>query len=100
MDSRIGVLGLPVEVRTFPPEDQAFQSLVAEHLRRFDRTRTVDAIPGRLSELLRPAYPAARCVLQSPLAIVDRRVLYAYRDGAAVAVSQPPAADQPLLVGR
>ena len=101
MDTRIGVAGLDVEVRTFPPEDDAFRSLVADRLRRFHRTRVVDAIPGRLTELLRPAYPAARCVLQSPLAVVERRVLYAYRDGTAVpASSVPAAAEGALLVGR
>jgi hypothetical protein len=91
VNTRLGAFRIHVEVRTFPPEDEPFRKVVADSLPRFDRTRTTDAIPGRLTQLLRRHYPVAQCILQSPLAVAERRVLYVYRDGAAVPASEPEA---------
>ena len=64
----VGVLRTQVEIRTYPRDDEAFQHLVLEQLRRFDRIRHAAAIPARLEVLLQDRYPRARSRYQDPLA--------------------------------
>ena len=81
----LGVLRTRVEIRTYPRDDEAFQQLVVEQLRRFDRVRHAAAIPGRLEVLLQAEYPRARCRFQDPLASSSGMpLLYAFRDGGLV----------------
>ena len=78
----VGVQRTRVEVRTYPRDDEAFQRLVLEQLRRFDRVRHAAAIPARLESLLQERYPRARSRYQDPLAAtVATPLLYVFRDG-------------------
>jgi hypothetical protein len=78
----VGVLRTRVEIRTYPRDDEAFQHLVLEQLRRFDRVRHAAAIPARLESLLQDRYPRARSRYQDPLAATAGiPLLYVFRDG-------------------
>jgi hypothetical protein len=79
----LGVLRTRVEIRTYPREDEGFQRLVLEQLRRFDRVRHAAAIPSRLEVLLQSEYPRARSRYQDPLASSSGTpLLYVFRDGS------------------
>lgn len=97
----VGVLRTRVEIRTYPKDDEAFQRLVLEHLRRFDRVRHAAAIPARLESLLRERYPHARSRYQDPLAAtVDTPLLYVFRDGGLLGADEVDATgpeEQPVL---
>ena len=81
----VGVLRTRVEIRTYPRDDEAFQRLVLEQLRRFDRVRHAAAIPARLETLLRELYPRARSRYQDPLAATAAiPLLYVFRDGGLI----------------
>jgi len=81
----VGVLRTRVEIRTYPREDEAFERLVLDQLRRFDRVRHAAAIPGRLDVLLQAAYPRARSRYQDPLASsTGTPLLYVFRDGSLI----------------
>ena len=82
----VGVLRTQVEIRTYPRDDEAFQHLVLEQLRRFDRIRHAAAIPARLEALLQERYPRARSRYQDPLASTAAMpLLYVFRDGGLLA---------------
>ena len=82
----VGVLRTRVEIRTYPRDDEAFQHLVLEQLRRFDRIRHAAAIPARLEALLQERYPRARSRYQDPLAsTAEMPLLYVFRDGGLLA---------------
>jgi hypothetical protein len=82
----VGVLRTQVEIRTYPRDDEAFQLLVLEQLRRFDRIRHAAAIPARLEALLQERYPRARSRYQDPLAsTAGIPLLYVFRDGGLLA---------------
>ena len=82
----VGVLRTQVEIRTYPRDDEAFQHLVLEQLRRFDRIRHAAAIPARLEALLQEQYPRARSRYQDPLAsTAGMPLLYVFRDGGLLA---------------
>ena len=82
----VGVLRTQVEIRTYPRDDEAFQHLVLEQLRRFDRIRHAAAIPARLETLLQEQYPRARSRYQDPLAsTAGMPLLYVFRDGGLLA---------------
>jgi hypothetical protein len=79
----LGVLRTRVEIRTYPREDEGFQRMVLEQLRRFDRVRHAAAIPSRLEVLLQSEYPRARSRYQDPLASSSGTpLLYVFRDGS------------------
>jgi hypothetical protein len=83
----VGVLRTRVEIRTYPRDDEAFQRLVLEQLRRFDRVRHAAAIPARLETLLQERYPRARSRYQDPLAASALMpLLYVFRDGGLLGV--------------
>lgn len=88
----LGVLRTRVEIRTYPREDDGFQRLVLEQLRRFDRVRHAAAIPSRLEALLQVEYPRAKSRYQDPLASSSGMpLLYVFRDGSLL--SESDAAD-------
>ena len=90
----VGVMRTRVEIRTYPRDDEAFQRLVLEQLRRFDRVRHVAAIPTRLEELLQERYPRARSRYQDPLAAsAATPLLYVFRDGGLLGPDDPAASD-------
>jgi len=97
----VGVLRTRVEIRTYPRDDEAFQRLVLEQLRRFDRVRHAAAIPARLETLLRERYPRARSRYQDPLAAsAGIPLLYVFRDGGVLGADgsdEPGAEEQPVL---
>ena len=81
----VGVLRTKVEIRTYPRDDEAFQRLVLEQLRRFDRLRHAAAIPARLENLLQERYPRVRSRYQDPLASAQGMpLLYVFRDGGVI----------------
>jgi len=86
----VGAIRVPMEIRTYPRDDEDFRSVVLLRLRRFDRVRDLKAIPGRLERLLGEDFPYARARYQDTLAsTTGTPVLYAFRDGALVAGLQP-----------
>ena len=88
----VGVLRTQVEIRTYPRDDEAFQHLVLEQLRRFDRIRHAAAIPARLEALLQERYPRARSRYQDPLAsTAGMPLLYVFRDGGLLAEERETA---------
>ena len=88
----VGVLRTQVEIRTYPRDDEAFQHLVLEQLRRFDRIRHAAAIPARLEALLQEQYPRARSRYQDPLAsTAGMPLLYVFRDGGLLAEERDTA---------
>jgi hypothetical protein len=88
----VGVLRTQVAIRTYPKDDEAFQRLVLEQLRRFDRIRHAAAIPARLEALLQERYPRARSRYQDPLAsTAGMPLLYVFRDGGVLAERRAPA---------
>jgi hypothetical protein len=102
----VGVLRTQVEIRTYPRDDEAFQHLVLEQLRRFDRIRHAAAIPARLETLLHEQYPRARSRYQDPLAsTAGMPLLYVFRDGGLLAEERemaiqreaPTTDEQPAL---
>jgi hypothetical protein len=97
----VGVLRTRVEIRTYPRDDEAFQRLVLEQLRRFDRVRHATAIPARLEQLLRERYPHARSRYQDPLAsTAGMPLLYVFRDGGVLGADGSDEAgseEQPAL---
>ena len=97
----VGVLRTRVEIRTYPRDDEAFQRLVLEQLRRFDRVRHAAAIPARLETLLQEQYPRARSRYQDPLAATASiPLLYVFRDGCLIGAVEGDASgpeEQPIL---
>ncbi len=97
----VGVLRTRVEIRTYPRDDEAFQRLVLEQLRRFDRVRHATAIPARLELLLREWHPRARSRYQDPLAsTAGTPLLYVFRDGGLLGADESAEAraeEQPAL---
>jgi hypothetical protein len=92
----VGVLRTQVEIRTYPRDDEAFQHLVLEQLRRFDRIRHAAAIPARLEGLLQERYPRARSRYQDPLAsTVGMPLLYVFRDGGLLAEERETTVPRP-----
>jgi hypothetical protein len=92
----VGVLRTRVEVRTYPREDEAFQHLVLDQLRRFDRVRHAAAIPARLEVLLQAQYPRARSRYQDPLASSSGMpLLYVFRDGSLINEDEAPEPEVP-----
>lgn len=90
----LGVLRTRVEVRTYPREDDGFQRLVLEQLRRFDRVRHAAAIPSRLEVLLQAEYPRAKSRYQDPLASSSGMpLLYVFRDGSLLTESEAADGD-------
>jgi hypothetical protein len=82
----VGAIRVPMEVRTYPRDDEEFRATVLIRLRRFDRVRDLKAIPGRLERLLGEEFPYARARYQDALASTSGTpVLYAFRDGGLVA---------------
>ena len=93
----VGVLRTQVEIRTYPRDDEAFQHLVLEQLRRFDRIRHAAAIPARLEALLQEQYPRARSRYQDPLAsTAGTPLLYVFRDGGLLAEERETAVPREL----
>ena len=85
----VGVLRTQIEIRTYPRDDEAFQHLVLEQLRRFDRVRHAAAIPARLEIVLREWYPRARSRYQDPLAsTAGIPLLYVFRDGGLLGADE------------
>ena len=97
----VGVLRTRVEIRTYPRDDEAFQRLVLEQLRRFDRVRHAAAIPARLETLLHEWYPRARSRYQDPLAAsAGIPLLYVFRDGGVLGADgsdEPGVEERPAL---
>ena len=97
----VGVQRTKVEVRTYPRDDEAFQRLVLEQLRRFDRVRHAASIPERLETLLQERYPHARSRYQDPLAsTAGMPLLYVFRDGSLIGADEPDATggeERPVL---
>lgn len=90
----VGAIRTPMEIRTYPRDDENFRAAVLERLRRFDRVRDLPAIPGRLERLLAESFPYARARYQDALASTSGTpVLYAFRDGALVAGMESRASD-------
>jgi hypothetical protein len=100
-----GVEQIPVEIRAYPREDEAFRDAILRDLARLDRVRDIRRICSRLESALALEYPAAKIRLQHPLAADGggMAVIYAYRNGSFVpehaAEATAAAAQEPVLAG-
>jgi hypothetical protein len=70
-------------VTCIPSSDETFQTDASAALAKIHDGR-LDDVADRLSDLLRPTYPAVVVRRQAVLArLMDKDVWYAYRDGSA-----------------
>ena len=90
-----GVEQIPVEIRAYPRDDDAFRAALLQTLRGLDRVRDIRRICSRLESGLALEYPFAKVRLQHPLATNGdpHAVIYAYRDGSLVPEAGAGATD-------
>jgi hypothetical protein len=78
----VGASRIPVVLRTYPKDDDAFRYRLEVSLAQLARVRDLRRVRDRLERLLALEFPAARVRFQDPLASdTGVPVLYAFRDG-------------------